>query len=213
MIFPQNFNGKNLKSAGQKNRPRDSRMSETQPCATEQKMVSRNIALTLGIICIILVAGLVGPLVYYALTHNHSDSEYAALQSQLNDLTDEINGGKQVVLVNETVNTGNNYTAWHFLANLTGSVAITVHPPHYTTYAQIIWNVPVLFSGDYQSTIQYVHNVSFNDLGGYETVSFPVVVLNYFYPYSNTGTDVEIIVGGINVTNAYSETVAITYYY
>jgi hypothetical protein len=81
----------------------------------------------------------------------------------VNNLTDVVNGVKQVVLVNETVNTGNNYTAWHFLANLTGFFWIIVNPSHYTTYARIIWNVPVLFGGDYYSSIYYDHNVTFNE--------------------------------------------------
>jgi len=56
---------------------------------SERKMVSRNVAVALGIICIILVAGLGGAMAYYVSyvsTHGHVNSEYDALQSKLDDI-------------------------------------------------------------------------------------------------------------------------------
>jgi hypothetical protein len=58
----------------------------------EKKVVNRNIAYALGVLCVILVASTAGVVVYpsssdnnnnYADSHSHSDSEYAALTAQL----------------------------------------------------------------------------------------------------------------------------------
>lgn len=54
----------------------------------EKKVVNRNIAIALGLLCIILAASTTGIAIYsgntdYAATHSHTDSEYAALSAQL----------------------------------------------------------------------------------------------------------------------------------
>ncbi len=54
----------------------------------EKKVVNKNIAVALGLLCIILSASLVGTFIYsgttgYAATHSHTDAEYAALSAQL----------------------------------------------------------------------------------------------------------------------------------
>jgi hypothetical protein len=54
----------------------------------EKKVVNRNIAIALGLLCIILAASTAGIVIYsgntdYAATHSHTDSEYAALSAQL----------------------------------------------------------------------------------------------------------------------------------
>jgi hypothetical protein len=73
---------------------------------SEKKVVRRSVAIALGIICIILVIGLVGMFAYYTIgvniggitsggwekkyndyagTHHHSDDEYNSLQSNYNN--------------------------------------------------------------------------------------------------------------------------------
>jgi len=63
---------------------------------SEKKMVRRSVAIGLGIICIVLIAGLVGAMAYYMMTinnkdttynsyassHTHTNSEYDSLASQ-----------------------------------------------------------------------------------------------------------------------------------
>jgi predicted PurR-regulated permease PerM len=82
-------------------------MGETNP----KKMVSRSVAVALGIICIILVAGL-GVVLFigfsptsgslqttyndYVNDHHHTDEEYNSLQNQVNDLTNTLNLGKSL---------------------------------------------------------------------------------------------------------------------
>ena len=63
-------------------------MSETKPSQTiTKKMVSRNVAIALGIICIILVVGLVGAFAYYILTMNDKNNTISSLNTQISQLT------------------------------------------------------------------------------------------------------------------------------
>ena len=194
-------------------------MSGTGRSETKQYRIDRlSVPLALGIICIILAVGLAFEATYVS-THNHSDSEYATLQGQVNQMSGEINATGYVVIVNQTVTIGNNYTAWHFLAPFTGSVLIEVDPPYYGVYARVIWSTQISFVGDPYVAFSYDHNATFNDYDqppryGYPYNSFPVVVLRD-YPhdnYFNNGTDVEVRVGGINLTTSYSENIIIYYY-
>lgn len=66
-----------------------------------KQFVRRSVAIALGIICIILAAGLIGVFAYftitinnqsakysdYALGHSHTDSDYNSLSTQLNNLS------------------------------------------------------------------------------------------------------------------------------
>ena len=66
-----------------------------------KQFVRRSVATALGIICIILAAGLIGVFAYYTITinnqsakyndyvlsHNHTDSDYNSLSTQLNNLS------------------------------------------------------------------------------------------------------------------------------
>lgn len=59
----------------------------------EKKLVRRSIAIVLGVLCILLLGGTVGAVIYYsnaynnynnyASTHSHTDSDYISLSSQL----------------------------------------------------------------------------------------------------------------------------------
>jgi hypothetical protein len=56
----------------------------------EKKLVGRSVAIVLGVLCILLLVGMVGAVIYYnnaynnyASTHSHSDADYISLASQL----------------------------------------------------------------------------------------------------------------------------------
>jgi hypothetical protein len=82
-----------------------------------KKIVGKNVAIALGIICILLVSGLGGAIAYYTMTinnknatydsyvssHSHSNSDYDALNSQVGNLQNQ-NGNLQTWLNgNETL--------------------------------------------------------------------------------------------------------------
>ena len=79
---------------------------------SEKKMVSRNVAIALGIICIILVVGLGGVMAYY-----------------VNDLTSTLNLGKSTVWVDEQTISQPDISAtyWTESANYAGYVSIYIH--------------------------------------------------------------------------------------
>lgn len=58
---------------------------------SEKKVVSRNIAITLGIICIIFLVGLVGAVVNYTAMINSRDNTISTKDSQIQTLTNQKN--------------------------------------------------------------------------------------------------------------------------
>jgi hypothetical protein len=78
---------------------RDSKMSETKPSETKpKKMVRRSVAVALGIICIILVAGL-GVVLYMGYSPTATNS-VSSLQDKINQLQSWLDGNK--TLLNQT---------------------------------------------------------------------------------------------------------------
>lgn len=71
---------------------RDSKMSETKPNETKPKrMVNRSVAITLGIVCIVLViVSLVGAFAYYTPIINEKDNTISSLNSQVASLNTRI---------------------------------------------------------------------------------------------------------------------------
>ena len=95
-------------------------MSETKPSEMRpKKVVGRSVAIGLGIICIVLVAGLGVVMAYYAMqinikdstyndyvsTHRYADSYYNSLNSQISQLNSNItNMQTQINILNATAN-------------------------------------------------------------------------------------------------------------
>lgn len=120
-------------------------MSETK--ATEmkpKKMRSRNIAVALGIICIILVAALAATTTYYILAIEDKSNSISSLNSLVNL------ANYTVIVDNQTfTQTAGNYTSWTFIANYTGYLFFWIHSDTRITdkYVEVAYNatVPVVF--------------------------------------------------------------------
>ena len=182
---------------------------------SEKKVVRRNVAIALGIACIILIAGLGGAMAYYSMvvndknttygsyvsSHAHTNSEYDSLssqntnlQNQLNDLTSNLKLEKSEVWVtSQTVSqTAGSYSSWTHSANYAGYVSVQVESSTTDkTYIRFLWNTPGI---DYYKRIY----VGVSGAG-----AFPVL------PYSN----LEVRVGNSNWFDGATETVTITYHY
>jgi hypothetical protein len=202
-------------------------MSETKPSDTvlfetkRGKVVGRNIAIALGIICLILIAGL-GIVAYmsyspttglqsqlnqlqdtynsYVASHHHTDSEYDSLnsqntnlQNQVNDLTSTLNLTKSEVWVtSQTVSQpAGTYNFWAHSTTYAGYVRVSVESS--TTDKTYI---EVLWSSH---GVNYDYSLSVGVSG---TGVFPVLP-----------SSVEVRVGNSNLLNGATETVSITYYY
>jgi len=162
---------------------------------SEKKVVGRNVAIALGIICIILAAGLVGVIAVYT-------SQINSLNSEVSDLYSIINLDKYEVWYNETVCNqmiGGTYTVLYppniHQAILRYSGYIAVHVLSSTTnntYVEVIW----LGSGN----ITYDNRITVGTSG---YAYFPVLAR----------TMPEIRVGNTNPDKGATETVTITYHY
>jgi phage shock protein E len=84
-------------------------MNETRPTkATPGKVVGKNVALTLGITCILLIASLGGAIAYYTITINNRDSELNRLSSEVAELNATFNQlNATITEQNNTINSLN----------------------------------------------------------------------------------------------------------
>jgi hypothetical protein len=208
-------------------------MSEIKP---PKKMVSRSVAIALGIICIILVAGL-GVVLFmaysptsgssittlqsqfndlnatyngYVSAHSHTDSDYNSLNTQNTNLqshVDILTG--QVDDLNSTL-TLSKSTIW-----VDGdSVSVMGLPPTYEESASFAGYVSVQVFSPVNTTVEvwYLSNgVSYENstiVGWNGTVVFPVLPSNIsFYILQTPSANPYSLTGPINAT------VTITYYY
>ena len=67
---------------------------------SEKKIIGRNVAVALGIICVILLSGLAGAMSYYTSIINSKNSEIQTLTDQKNQLQTWLNGN--ATLLNQT---------------------------------------------------------------------------------------------------------------
>jgi cell division protein FtsL len=91
-------------------------MSETRPKGTKSKrMVSRNVAIVLGIICIVLLASLVGVLTYYGSVIDEKNSTISSLNSQIAQLKNQLASDNSAIANLQTQLNNDNTT----ISNLT----------------------------------------------------------------------------------------------
>jgi DNA-binding transcriptional ArsR family regulator len=179
------------------------------------KVVRRTTAIALGIICIVLVAGLVGGFGYFIMTINDKDgtisslntqissknsqisqlnSNLTNLQNQVNDLTNTLNLAKTEVGVNsQTVSQpADNYTFWIPSCSYAGYLSVQVESSTTDkTYTEVLWH---------SYGINYDNRISVGTNG---TGIFPVLPSRI----------VEVRVGNTNPVDNATETVTITYHY
>ena len=176
------------------------KLSETKP----KKMVRRSVAIALGIVCIVLIAGLVGAIVYYNSyvdNHHNADNQYNTLQSQMNNLTNIVNLANYTLWVNvQTINlTAGSYTSWNFSASLPGYILVDVEST--TSY-----NVEVTYT--YAGSQWWLREPFHYD----QLTNSPAGIKLHVFPI--LPATVQIRVGNPNLSDGPNESVvAITYVY
>jgi hypothetical protein len=189
---------------------------------SEKKVIDRNVAIALGIICIILAVGLVGAIMSYSSTISGKDSTMATLNSQISSLNsqktslqnqvDDLNNvthlsKSEIWVNNETISQpANSY--WSFSTNnatYAGYVVVWVqNSTTIQTYVRLFYSTYVttrVVNGHaYPTPVLYENRI---DVGFDGTAVFPVL------PYS----DINIRVGNTDLDNGATEIVTITYYY
>ncbi len=170
---------------------------------SEKKVVNRDIAIGIGVLCVVLLAALVGAVFIYTSMLNNKDSQIADLQSQvefgnstIDRLTAIVNLSNSTIWVNnESINqpAGNSsYTSWSFSVSYAGYVVVDVPSSSIpNTYVELSysWN-----GVNYDNTV---------NVGSGGSARFPVL------PADNMG--VRVI--NKNLSTGASETVTITYWY
>jgi hypothetical protein len=137
-------------------------MSEVEP----KKMVSRSVAIALGIICIILAVSLVGAFAYYMPTINDKDNTISSLKSQFTNLQHIADLNKYLVIANNYTIIEELHGSWYlqFNTQYSGYVSVTIYNST---------NNPTNVEVDYTYLEEY-HN-SPVELSTNGTAIFPVV--------------------------------------
>jgi hypothetical protein len=213
-------------------------MNETRLIKTKQeKVVSRNVAVALGIICIVVVASLVGAFAYYTPIINGKDTTISSLNSSLNaenaeisqlyftinslkanltmnNLTDILSLNESTVWVDQqTVSQPtNSYTNWTFLASYAGYLMVEIDVTPIFVNGIMVLDTGII-EGIY---VRVIYN--FGTFGGQP----PLVLYNNEANLGGIGmtahfevlpTNIEIDVGNTKMIGSATETVTITYYY
>jgi hypothetical protein len=179
-------------------RARDPKMSDS--VVNEKKVVSRTVAIALGILCIFLIAWIGGTIAYFSMMVNNNDntissqaSQISNLQNQVSDLNSSLNLNKSIVWISsQTVSSPyNSYYSWVPLrVPCAGYVSVTVESStSNSTYVHVIYSAYGVNYDQWRAV----------DAGG--TFVFPVL------PTSSLG--VYVGAGAVSLT----VTVTITYYY
>jgi hypothetical protein len=103
---------------------------------SEKKMAGRNVAITLGIVCIILIAGLGGLTAFYTSIVGDRDNTVSSLKSQIANLENQVGNLSNIVDLKVTRVIADNQTItgdqngefyWHFDASCSGYVSVTIY--------------------------------------------------------------------------------------
>ena len=210
---------------------------------SQKKVVSRNVAIALGIICIILAVGLVGTFAYYTMginigtstsggwenryndyvaTHSHSNDEWNALQYEYKNYKDNhLHTNSEYVSLQDQVTS---------LQNQVDDLTRTLNLEKTTTWVndQTVSQVTNWYTSWTGST-NYAGYVSVNVQSSTTSNTYVRVIWSsYGVSYDKQigvgsgGTaifpvlptsNVEIRVGNTNLLNGATETVTITYHY
>jgi len=172
---------------------------------SEKRVVDRNVAIGIGVLCIVLLVAIVGVVFDYTSILNNKDSQITDLQSQvgfanstIDRLTAIVNLTNSTVWVNEESinqpagNSSNTYTSWFYSVSYAGYVVVDVlSSSNPNTYVELeySWN-----GVNYDNTV---------NVGSSGSARFPVL------PADN----IAVRVINNNFYTAASETVTITYWY
>jgi outer membrane murein-binding lipoprotein Lpp len=190
---------------------------------SEKKMVRRSVAIGVGIVSIILVAGLVGVLAYYMPIVNDKDNIIASRDSQIASLNSNVTSlQNQVNNLNSSVKSlrdqMNNLTD---ILNLqkssiwftSGTVNIMGSAPTCEENAAFAGYVSVEVSSQYNVTVEvryFSHGANYDNsiiLGNSGTAVFPVLPANISIYSFQTWSEQFVLSGPLYAS------VTITYYY
>jgi hypothetical protein len=165
----------------------------------EKKVVSRILAIGLGIVCIILLVGLVGAILVYSSSINNKNNKISDLNQQITSLSSQVADLTSIANLNES-------TAWLTFKNVSIQAGYENVWNFISTYAGYV-SVQIFSStadNTYVRVNYHSHGVNYDNqinvgMGG--TAVFPVLP-----------APIQISVGNPDVTAA-TATVTVIYYY
>ena len=177
---------------------------------SQKKMVSRNVAIALGVVCILLIAGLGGAMAYYTMTINDKDNQINSANNTINQfnatIADQNNTifslntqlaifqnqirnihvtgtENSTVWVNNQTRTGSEGGVWDFYnVSSAGYVLILVSSNYNSTIAEIAYTSKNLTLYDYQT------NVGFGGIAVFPVLPTYVVIVEITFSESSTAT-------------------------
>jgi hypothetical protein len=210
---------------------------------SEKKTVRRSVAIALGIICVVVVAGLVGAFAYYVNEKNSTisslnaqisskDSQISQLNSQISDQNSTISSlNSQVINLQNQVNNLNTlyvlnksnlqstvWASYQTVSQPTNSSTKWVFPVNYRGFLEISVSVPPIIANGI-----IVYNTGEVE-GIYIRVTYTFGVVRYEEQADLVGVgmtadfsvlpeNIGIEVGNTKMIGNATETVTITYYY
>jgi hypothetical protein len=165
---------------------------------SERKVASRRMFIALEIVCIILLACLVGATSLYSLQINDKDNTITSLQSQMNNLTNIVSLANSTVWVNnQTISQPqDSWSNWTFKADYAGYVSVQV-------YDSTILNPSAEVVYSYQG-------INYDQQKEGTTEAFPVMPTSIEI---RVGNGPHVTIYPANGVPPVTETVTITYYY
>lgn len=176
-------------------------MNEIKP----KKVLSKNVAIALGIMLIILVASLGATVVYtinHASNHHHTDDQYNSLQSQLSNLTSIVNFANGTDwLFNQTTVEADSYVSWNFTASYAGYIVISLLTGNFPESIQVTYTS---YAGFYLRGTPFTYDQRIDGLSdGYFHHTFPVLPASVQIKVYNTGSDSQKNATWIEITYFY----------
>lgn len=194
----------------------EAKSNETKP----KKMVSRNVAIALGIISIVLLIGLVGAILNYTSIISGKDNDISTKDSQIQTLTNQKNqtqiwleGNKTLLNQTQTWLQGNNS-----IANLTKSTIWADSNVSVQASSEITKNYTANYAGyisvqvgNLSTTGNFYVRVTYSSHGvNYDNQIYVGISGTAVFPVLPASIQISVINQGTAVANA---TVTIVYYY
>jgi hypothetical protein len=172
---------------------------------SEKKMVSRNVAIALGIVCAVLVASLFGTLIFLNNGLNNANQQNKNLQNQLDDIAAL---DKSVVFCSNfsvSIFGGEYWDQGFTTSNYPGVLEIVVVPFNPNLWIRVHWTyLSALLTPPFSAEISYLSQEYMqNSTAAYY---YPVVVSSAYIGFH----DFDI---GNNSTQTITVNVTVTYYY
>jgi hypothetical protein len=183
----------------------------------EQRWKFKDIAIALGLICIILVVSLAGVIVYYVSVVNGKDNTIQTDNNQISSLSSEVNYLNGVIdlydietLFNQNASVQAGQTmVYEFTANYSGYISVTMDGLNLTsTWVKVTWGQGVAGGGG-----EVIYDETRNFTGGSNNPFGGDVIDTEYFPILENGGSYEAVTIGNSGNQTITEVLTITFYY